>query len=74
MLGAAVAGLGVALGRGPHVAPQLARGELIRVTQERWLADWSYFLVAPAAHFKRPAVRAFVDWALAEARASPGPA
>jgi LysR family glycine cleavage system transcriptional activator len=68
MLGAAVAGLGIALGRSHHVAPQLARGQLIRVTQESWLAEWSYFLVAPAAHFKRPAVRAFVDWALEEAR------
>jgi LysR family glycine cleavage system transcriptional activator len=72
MLGAAVAGLGVALGRDTHVAPQLARGQLIRVTQESWVAQWSYFLVAPAAHFKRPAVRAFVDWALEEARGSPG--
>ena len=36
LIGAAVAGLGVALGRGPHVAPQLARGQLVRVTQESW--------------------------------------
>ena len=68
LIGAAVAGLGVALGRGPHVAPLLARGQLVRVTQESWRAPWSYFLVAPAAHFRRPVVRAFVDWALAEAR------
>jgi LysR family glycine cleavage system transcriptional activator len=71
MLGAAIAGLGIALGRDKHVAPQLARGELIRVTQDGWLAEWSYFLVAPAAHIQRPAVREFVDWALAEAKASP---
>ena len=68
LIGAAVAGLGVALGRGPHVAPLLARGQLVRVTQESWRAPWSYFLVAPPAHFRRPVVRAFVDWALAEAR------
>ena len=68
MIGAAVAGLGIALGRDTHVAPQLARGQLVRVTQESWRAEWSYFLVAPAAHFKRPGVRAFVDWALEEAR------
>jgi len=68
LLGAAVAGLGVALGRGPHVAPLLARGQLVRVTQESWRAPWSYFLAAPPAHFRRPVVRAFVDWALAEAR------
>jgi LysR family glycine cleavage system transcriptional activator len=69
LMGAALAGLGVAIGRGPHVAPLLARGQLVRVTQESWLAPWSYYLVAPAAHFRRPVVRTFVDWALAEARA-----
>jgi DNA-binding transcriptional LysR family regulator len=46
----------------------LARGQLIRVTQESWRAGWSYHLVAPGAHFARPVVRAFVDWALQEAR------
>lgn len=68
LIGAAVAGLGVALGRGPHVAQLIARGQLVRVTQESWRAPWSYFLAAPPAHFRRPVVRAFVDWALAEAR------
>jgi len=71
LIGAAVAGLGIAIGRGPHVAPMLARGQLIRVTQESWLAPWKYFLTAPPAHFRRPVVRTFVDWALEEAR-NPG--
>jgi len=70
LLGAAIAGLGVALGRSTHVAPMLARGQLIRVTQESWRAGWSYSLVAPSTHFARPVVRAFVDWALQEARDS----
>ena len=69
LIGAAVAGLGVALGRGPQVAALLAGGQLVRVTQESWRAPWSYFLAAPEAHFRRPVVRAFVDWALQEARA-----
>jgi LysR family glycine cleavage system transcriptional activator len=68
LIGAAIAGLGVALGRAPLVAPMLARGQLIRLTQESWRAPWSYYLVAPSAHFARPTVRAFVDWALQEAR------
>jgi LysR family transcriptional regulator, glycine cleavage system transcriptional activator len=68
LIGAAVAGLGVALGRGPHVAPLLASGQLVRVTQESWRSPWSYFIVAPEPHFRRPVVRAFVDWALQEAR------
>jgi hypothetical protein len=29
--------------------------------------------VAPAAHFRRPIVRAFVDWATEEARAESAP-
>lgn len=68
LIGAAIAGLGLALGRSTHVAQMLARGQLIRVTQESWRAGWSYHLVAPSAHFARPVVRAFVDWALQEAR------
>lgn len=71
LIGAAVAGLGVALGRGPHVAELLARGQLVRLTQESWRAPWSYFFVAPPAHFRRPIVRAFVDWALEESRDEP---
>jgi LysR family glycine cleavage system transcriptional activator len=70
LISAAVAGLGIAIGRGPHVAPMLARGQLVRVTPETWMSPWSYFLIAPPAHFKRPVVRAFVDWALAEARSA----
>jgi LysR family transcriptional regulator, glycine cleavage system transcriptional activator len=69
LVGAAIAGLGIAIGRGPHVAPLLARGQLVRVTQESWMAPWAYYLMAPAAHFRRPLVRTFVDWALAEAGA-----
>ena len=66
LVGAAVAGLGIAIGRAPHVGPLLARGQLVRVTQENWISPWSYFLMAPPAHFKRPVVRTFVDWALEE--------
>jgi hypothetical protein len=47
----------------------LSRGQLVRVTQESWLAPWSYYLMAPAAHFWRPRVRTFVDWVLSESRA-----
>src|SRR5688572_24086247 len=71
LISAAVAGLGIAIGRAPQVGPLLARGQLVRVTQETWMSPWSYFLMAPPAHFKRPVVRTFVDWALEEARDSP---
>jgi LysR family glycine cleavage system transcriptional activator len=65
---AAVAGLGVVLGRGPNIEGLLARGQLVRLTQDSWRAAWSYRLVAPPVNFSRPNVRAFVDWIVAEAR------
>jgi len=68
LVDAAVAGLGVALGRGPNIEGLLARGQLMRLTQDSWRAAWSYRLVAPPANFSRPNVRAFVDWIVAEAR------
>jgi LysR family glycine cleavage system transcriptional activator len=71
LLGAAAAGLGVALGRGPHIEGHLARGQLVRLTQESWRAAWTYRLVAPSANFSRPNVRAFVDWIVGEARIVP---
>jgi LysR family transcriptional regulator, glycine cleavage system transcriptional activator len=73
LIGAAVAGLGIAIGRGPHIAPLLARGQLVRITREGWIAPWSYYLMAPAAHFRRPLVRTFVDWALTESRTGTNP-
>lgn len=72
LIAAALNGLGIALGRAALVGPLLATGQLVRVTSETWLAPWRYHLVAPAAHFRRPAVRAFTDWALEEAGAATG--
>jgi LysR family glycine cleavage system transcriptional activator len=68
LLGAAVAGLGVALGRSPHIEGLLARGQLIRLTQDSWRAAWAYHLVAPATNFAKPNVRAFCDWIVEEAQ------
>jgi len=68
LIGAAVAGLGIGIGRSPHVGQLLSRGQLVRVTSETWLSPWSYHLMAPPAHFRRPVVRTFVDWALEEAK------
>jgi LysR family glycine cleavage system transcriptional activator len=68
LIAAATAGLGIALGRSPQVADLLARGQLLRLTRESWMAEWAYHLVAPPAHFARPTVRAFIEWVTAEAR------
>jgi LysR family glycine cleavage system transcriptional activator len=67
LLSAAVAGLGVALGRGPNIEGLLSRGQLVRLTQDSWKAGWSYRLVAPPANYSRPNVRAFVEWMVEEA-------
>jgi LysR family transcriptional regulator, glycine cleavage system transcriptional activator len=71
LLSAAVTGLGVALGRGPNIEGLLARGQLVRLTQDSWKAAWSYRLVAPPANFSRPNVRAFVEWIVEEAQGNP---
>lgn len=68
MLAAAVSGLGIALGRTPHVLDLLERGQLLRLTRDSWPAEWAYHFVAPPAHFSRPNVRAFMEWAQSEAQ------
>jgi LysR family glycine cleavage system transcriptional activator len=73
LLSAAVAGLGVALGRGPNIEGLLSRGQLVRLTQDSWKAGWSYHLVAPPANFSRPNVRAFMQWIVEEAEGNPAP-
>ncbi|PWV63140.1 transcriptional regulator GcvA [Plasticicumulans acidivorans] len=64
LIAAAVAGQGVALGRSALVGHRLDSGQLVRPLPQLRRADWSYWLVAPPAHFERPKVRAFVDWLL----------
>lgn len=66
MIAAAVAGRGVALGREPLVAQQLAQGQLCRPLPDEVLSDWSYFAVSTKRAFRRPLVRAFVDWLASE--------
>lgn len=67
LITAAVAGQGIALGRSPLLGEHLAKGRLVRLFERSWRAEWSYYVVAPAAQLERPLVRAFVDWLLAQA-------
>lgn len=67
LMAAAIAGQGVALGRAPHLGEQLARGHLVRLFDQSWLAEWRYFIVAPAAQLQRPPVQALVSWLQEEA-------
>lgn len=67
LMAAAIAGQGVALGRAPHLGEQLARGHLVRLFDQSWLAEWRYFIVAPTAQLQRPPVQALVSWLQEEA-------
>ena len=49
----------------------LARGRLVRVLDQEWPAEWSYWAVAPQGHMRRPAVRDFVEWLKVQAVGPP---
>jgi len=66
---AAASGLGVAIGRGPTVAGALARGTLVRPFEVELPGDVAYYCVYPELRADLPKVRAFRDWAVAEAAA-----
>lgn len=70
MLEAAESGQGVALGRTPLVADDLARGRLIKPFDISLPADYAYYVVCPVEAAERPKIAAFRDWLLAEASAT----
>ena len=73
-LNAAIEGLGVALGRHPLVAPDLASGALVEVLGPAVPASTSYWLVCAPESLARSDVRAFRDWIRAELALTDRPA
>ena len=72
VLRAALAGLGVALGRRPLVDDMLAEGSLSVIADAVLDEGCHYWFVCPPETLRRPAVRAFRDWLHAElARSAP---
>lgn len=67
----AAAGQGVVLARSQLIGDLVAKGRLIRPLPDVMAAAWSYYLVAPASHWRRPAVAAFAEWLQAEAAGAP---
>jgi len=65
--GAAAAGLGVAIGRRPLVDRDLASGALVRLVEEPMAAETAYWLVSAEESHRRPELRDFKHWLLAEA-------
>jgi len=64
---AALAGHGIALGRGALVADDLAAGRLVRPFALSLPSEWAYYIVYPAGAGNRPKIAAFRDWILGEA-------
>lgn len=69
MIQAAIAGQGVALGRGALVRDDLAAGRLVRPFDLVLPGRYAYWLVCPKAYADRPKVAAFREWLLKEATA-----
>jgi LysR family transcriptional regulator, glycine cleavage system transcriptional activator len=69
MIQAAIAGQGVALGRTPLVADDLAAGRLVKPFGLALPAGYSYWIVCPKRAADKPKIQAFRDWLLVEAAA-----
>lgn len=67
---AAMAGLGVALGRRPLVDRDLLSGALVEARPEAVASDTAYWLVSSEGVDHRPDLRAFKRWLIDEARLS----
>ena len=67
---AALAGEGIALGRSPLVADDLATGRLVRPFETALVSSWGYYVICLPDRAAEPKIRAFRDWVLHEAKAS----
>lgn len=67
LIQAAVAGQGIAIGRGALVADELEAGRLVRPFEFSRPAAFAYYVVCPEGSADRPAVRVFREWMMREA-------
>jgi LysR family glycine cleavage system transcriptional activator len=65
---AAIDGLGVVMSLRALAAEDLAAGRLILPFPQALAADYAYYILCDADAMARPAIQAFVDWLLDEAR------
>ncbi|MCB1991753.1 MAG: LysR family transcriptional regulator [Geminicoccaceae bacterium] len=73
VIDAAVEGVGVALGRSPLVAGDIRAGRLVVPFGPALATGLAYHIVGVERVLERPAVCAFIDWLVEEARAEPAP-
>ncbi|MBB3638176.1 transcriptional regulator GcvA [Variovorax atrisoli] len=64
LLQAVLAGQGAALLPAAMMAPEIAQGRLVQLSNVTWLEDFAYYLVCPEASRDWPKVAAFRDWLL----------
>jgi len=69
LISAAIAGQGVALGRVPLIDSHLKSRKLVAPFSDAVVSPRCYFMVASHASADKPAVRAFMAWLVASARA-----
>ena len=69
LISAAIAGQGVALGRVPLIDSHLKSRKLVAPFSDAVVSPRCYFMVASQASADKPAVRAFMAWLAASARA-----
>jgi LysR family glycine cleavage system transcriptional activator len=62
MVEAAIAGMGVMIGRSALVAHHLRDGRLVSLFDCRRPADFSYYVVCPEASAENPRIQVFMDW------------
>ena len=74
LVAAALAGQGVAMGRRPLIDELLRKRALVAPFKDAMATQRIYGLVVDAAARRRPAVRAFESWVLAQAGAEEAPA
>ncbi len=67
---AALAGDGIALGRSPLVANDLAAGRLVRPFETALVSNWGYYVTCLPERAAEPNISAFRGWLLHEAKAS----
>jgi LysR family transcriptional regulator, glycine cleavage system transcriptional activator len=69
LIQAAVSGQGVALGRLPLLNDLIAQRKLVAPFKKRVVSPRSYYLFLSDASRKKPKVREFLSWPIAEANA-----
>ncbi len=70
-LTAARTGLGMVLAWQQLIEPELARGELVALSETRVPLKYSYYAVAPAHHFERESVITFINWLMTHCHSKP---